>query len=198
MRKRYGDPAPGSIRDSAFYRERLRLAAAGLVHAPIAYADDLAGKPAAMARYMAQLCEWLAARASIPGKDGDTARAEIMRTWRAWNGVHPRKNRASAVAELARIIIDHAARTEHTPKGIQEGARSVIVTFGVTFPELAAGLDDALVGQAIVRASVDARADKGPSKWAAIAAAYSSSGDTTTAEAARKAFEAKEAERAEK
>lgn len=99
------------------------------------------------------------------------------------------------MANFASIILDHAAWTEHDPDNLQKASRSVIVTFGVIFPELAAPLDESLVEQAIIRASVDARVDKGPSKWAAIAEAYNSSGDTTTADAARKAFEAKEAKK---
>lgn len=194
-RKRVGDPATGSIRDSNLYKEILRLSAYNLGPPPVAYAEELAGQPVNMARYMAQLCTWLGARAKLPGAEGKNARAEIMRTWRAWNGVSPRKNQAAAVCEFATIIFDHAARTEHDPKSLQRASRSVIVMFGVTFPELAASLDESLVEQALIRASVDARVDKGPSKWTAIAEAYNSSGDTTTADAARKAFEAKEAEK---
>lgn len=182
--------APENLRSSKFYQESLKQAGRVSGSPPVAFASDLAGRPSNMARYMAQYCDWLADKANIPGEEGDKARSEIVTLWRRWRGFDGRKNQAAAVAEFSRIIFDHAARTGHDPESLQRATWSAILAFGVTFPEFAAGLDDALVKRAILRASADARVDRGPSKWTAIAEAYNSSGDTTTAEAARKAFEA--------
>ena len=171
---------PIITRDGIVERETHRLLLLTGEHPPTARAIDLAANPAALAQHMIDLLDYLARHAERNDDAGSLARWDILRIWRAWSDKkEPRKNDTAPAVTFARTVFDIAGRY---PDRLDDTrlAMHVVVTFAVGYPELAVDLDLGLVQEALRRALADARRDKGPTKWRAIAAAYRTTGDPIT------------------